>query len=339
MLIEAGFDVAFECPAATPMILQLSIHPSRDADLLTPDRIVSDPFLPMRSYLDLFGNRVTRVEVPAGLVTFSGRFIIQDRGEPDETSPDVRTTPIADLPDETLLFLLPSRYCDSDKLADFAWSQFGKLSGALCVQAICDFVHAKIRFSYPDASPTRCAGDSMHEGIGVCRDFAHLAIALCRCMNIPARCCTGYLGDIGVPIDINPMDFSAWFEVFLAGRWYTKDARHNHPRIGRIVMGRGRDAADVAMSTAFGVANLVRFEVVTQEQVEHGQSRTGQCRTPPKDRFGPCPAMVAICANSDHSRDGLANCPSKLRRHSCSARASHCPSQLEPWMSLSPRFR
>ena len=138
MLIEAGFDVAFECPAATPMILQLSIHPSRDADLLTPDRIVSDPFLPMRSYLDLFGNRVTRVEVPAGLVMFSNRFVIQDWGEPDETPPDVRTTPIADLPDETLLFLLPSRYCDSDKLADFAWSQFGKLSGALCVQAICD---------------------------------------------------------------------------------------------------------------------------------------------------------------------------------------------------------
>ena len=256
MLIKAGFDVAFECPAATPMILQLSIHPSRDADLLTPDRIASDPPLPMRSYLDLFGNRVARVEVPAGLVTFSDRFVIQDSGEPDETPPDVRTTPIADLPDETLLFLLASRYCDSDKLADFAWSQFGKLSGALCVQAICDFV---------------CASDSMHEGIGVCRDFAHLAIALCRCMNIPARYCTGYLGDIGVPIDVNPMDFSAWFEVFLAGRWYTKDARHNHPRIGRIVMGRGRDdAADVAMSTAFGVAKLMRFEVVTQEQVEHG---------------------------------------------------------------------
>jgi transglutaminase-like putative cysteine protease len=141
----------------------------------------------MGSYLDLFGNRVTRVEVPAGLVTFSDRFIIQDSGEPDETPPDVWTTPIADLPDEILLFLLASRYCDSEKLADFAWSQFGKLSGALCVQAICDFVHAKIRFSYPDASPTRCASDSMHEGIGVCRDFAHLAIALCRCMNIPAH--------------------------------------------------------------------------------------------------------------------------------------------------------
>jgi len=180
-------------------------------------------------------------------------------------------TPIAALPDDVLLFLVSSRYCDSDKLADFAWARFGKMSGgSQRVQAICDFVHAKIRFSYPDASPTRCASDSMHEGVGVCRDFAHLAIALCRCMNIPARYCTGYLGDIGVPVDINPMDFSAWAEVFLDGRWYTIDARHNHPRIGRIVMGRGRDAADVAMSTAFGVANLARFEVVTQEQLQHG---------------------------------------------------------------------
>ena len=270
MLIEAGYNIAFDCPAQTPMLLQLNVHPSRVADLLTADRIASDPALPMRSYLDLFGNRVTRV-VLAGLVTFSNRFTIHDSGEPDETPPDVRTTPVADLPDDVLLFLVSSRYCDSDKLADFAWSQFGTLpGGARCVRAICDFVHAKIRFSYPDASPTRCASDSMHEGVGVCRDFAHLAIALCRCMNIPARYCTGYLGDIGVPVDINPMDFSGWFEVFLDGRWYTKDARHNHPRIGRIVMGRGRDAADVAISTAFGVANLARFEVVTKEQVQDG---------------------------------------------------------------------
>jgi len=270
MLIEAGYNIAFDCPAQTPMLLQLNVHPSRVADLLTADRIASDPALPMRSYLDLFGNRVTRV-VLAGLVTFSNRFTIHDSGEPDETPPDVRTTPVADLPDDVLLFLVSSRYCDSDKLADFAWSQFGTLpGGARCVRAICDFVHAKIRFSYPDASPTRCASDSMHEGVGVCRDFAHLAIALCRCMNIPARYCTGYLGDIGVPIDVNPMDFSAWFEVFLDRRWYTMDARHNHPRIGRIVMGRGRDAADVAISTAFGVANLTRFEVVTKEQTQHG---------------------------------------------------------------------
>jgi transglutaminase-like putative cysteine protease len=270
MLIEAGFDLAFECPAQTPMLLQLSVHPSLDADLLTPDKINCDPILATRSYIDHFGNRVTRVEVPAGLVAFSNnRFVIHDSGQPEETPPDVGMTPIADLPDDVLLFLVQSRYCDSDKLADFAWSNFGMiLGGRQLAQAICDFVHAKIRFSYPDARPTRCASDSMHEGIGVCRDFAHLAIALCRCMNIPARYCTGYLGDIGVPVDPNPMDFSAWFEAFLDGRWYTMDARHNHPRIGRIVMGRGRDAADVAMSTAFGIAKLARFEVVTQEQAE-----------------------------------------------------------------------
>ena len=216
MLIEAGYDIAFECPAQTPMLLQLIVHPTRDADLLTPDRINSDPPLAMRAYLDLFGNRVTRVDVPAGRVTFSNRFVIHDSGQPDETPPDVEMTPIADLPDDVLLFLLSSRYCDSDKLADFAWSRFGMISGGRRrVRAICDFVHAKIRFSYPDARPTRCASNSMHEGVGVCRDFAHLAIALCRCMNIPARYCTGYLGEIDVPVDINPMDFSAWFEVFL----------------------------------------------------------------------------------------------------------------------------
>ena len=271
MLIEAGYDIAFECPAQTPMLLQLSVHPSRDADLLTPDSIKSDPALAMRSYIDHFGNRVTRVEVPAGIVTFSNRFVIHDSGQHEETPPDAEMTPIANLPDDVLLFLIQSRYCDSDKLADFAWSNFGMISGGRQrVQAICDFVHAKIRFSYPDARPTRSASDSMYEGIGVCRDFAHLAITLCRCMNIPARYCTGYLGDIGVPVDPNPMDFSGWAEVFLDGRWYTIDARHNHPRIGRIVMGRGRDAADVAISTAFGIAKLARFEVVTQEQVQAG---------------------------------------------------------------------
>ena len=266
MLIRAGFDIAFKYAAPTAMLLQLNVHPSREADLRSPDAITSDPPLKMSAYLDLFGNRVTRVDAPAGLVTFSNRFVIHDSGEPEETPPAALATPIGRLPDDVLVFLLSSRYCDSDNLADFAWSRFGGMTGGYeRVQAICDFVHSQIRFSYPDARPTRCASDSMREGIGVCRDFAHLAIVLCRCMNIPARYCTGYLGDIGVPVDINPMDFSAWFEVFLDGRWYTMDARHNHPRIGRIVMGHGRDAADVAISTAFGVAELVRFEVVTDE--------------------------------------------------------------------------
>jgi transglutaminase-like putative cysteine protease len=192
MLIEAGYNIAFDCPVRTPMLLQLNVHPSRDADLLTPDRINSDPPLAMPSYLDHFGNRVTRVDVPQGLVTFSNRFVIHDSGDPDESPPDTEMMPIVDLPDDVLLFLVSSRYCDSDKVADFAWSQFGKISGDYRrVQEICDFVHAKIRFSYPDARSTRCASDSLHEGEGVCRDFAHLAVALCRCMNIPARYCTG----------------------------------------------------------------------------------------------------------------------------------------------------
>jgi transglutaminase-like putative cysteine protease len=269
MLIRAGFDIAFECAAPTPMLLQLNVHPSREGDLRSPDVITSDPPLAMTTYLDLFGNRVTRVDVPPGRVAFSNRFVIHDSGEPDLAPPANPATPISRLPDDVLLFLLSSRYCDSDNLADFAWSTFGGIAGGYDrVRTICDFVHSRIRFSYPDARPTRSASDSMREGVGVCRDFAHLSIALCRCMNIPARYCTGYLGDIGVPVDPNPMDFSAWFEVFLDGRWYAMDARHNHPRIGRIVMGRGRDAADVAISTAFGVANLVRFEVVTDEQTQ-----------------------------------------------------------------------
>lgn len=273
MLIEAGFDIAFLCPAQTPMMLQLNVHPSREADLRSPDVIFSDPHIAMTAYLDLYGNRVTRLDAPPGPVTFRNRFILYDSGQPEETPPDTELAPIASLPNDVLLYLVSSRYCDSDKLADFAWSKFGAISGGYRrVQAICDYVHSKIRFSYADARATRCASDSMHEGVGVCRDFAHLAIGLCRCVNIPARYCAGYLGDIGVPADPNPMDFSAWFEVFLDGRWFTFDARHNHPRIGRIVMGRGRDAADVAISTAFGAAQLLQFEVVTFELAVDGVS-------------------------------------------------------------------
>jgi transglutaminase-like putative cysteine protease len=266
MIIQAGFKISFQCPARTPMLLQLNVHPSRDGDLRSPDVIRSDPPLAMSAYVDHYGNRVTRLEAPAGLVTFENRFEINDSGQPDEIPASHELTPIPKLPDEVLLYLVSSRYCDSDALANFAWSKFQNISGGYArVQAICDYVHQHIRFSYPEASPTRSASDAMRERVGVCRDFAHLSIALCRAMNVPARYCTGYLGDIGVPVDLNPMDFSAWFEVFLDGRWYTMDARHNHPRIGRIVMCRGRDAADVAISTAFGTATLAHFEVVTDE--------------------------------------------------------------------------
>jgi transglutaminase-like putative cysteine protease len=266
MIIQAGYKISFQCPARTPMLLQLNVHPSRSSDLQSPDVIKSDPPLEMSGYSDHYGNQVTRLEAPAGLITFENRFKIYDSGQPDEIPARHELTPITKLPDEVLLYLVSSRYCDSDALATFAWSKFQNIAGGYArVQAICDYVHQHIRFSYPEASPTRSASDAMRERVGVCRDFAHLSIALCRAMNVPARYCTGYLGDIGVPIDVNPMDFSAWFEVFLDGRWYTMDARHNHPRIGRIVMCRGRDAADVAISTAFGTATLAHFEVVTDE--------------------------------------------------------------------------
>jgi len=266
MIIEAGFKISFQCPNWTPMLLQLNLHPSRSGDLRSPDMIASDPPLATNFYFDLYGNQVTRVDVPPGLVTFHNSFQIQDSGEPDQIPPYGPLTPIAQLPNDVLLYLVSSRYCDSDALADFAWGQFGRIDGGYArVKAICDFVHSHIRFNYMEASPLRSASDAMRDKVGVCRDFAHTAVALCRCLNIPARYATGYLGDIGVPVDVNPMDFSAWFEVFLEGRWWTMDARHNHPRIGRILMGRGRDAADVAITTAFGVANLAHFEVTTDE--------------------------------------------------------------------------
>jgi transglutaminase-like putative cysteine protease len=267
MLIRAGYDIAFNCPAPTSMILQLSVHPSRVGDLRSPDIVTTHPYVATSAYLDHYGNRVTRLEAPAGTMAFSNRFTIYDSGLPDEIPVDAPLWPITRLPDETLVFLVSSRYCDSDNLSDFAWSMFGLIqTGYGRVRAICDFVHRQIRFDYLQARATRTASDSIRERVGVCRDFAHLAIALCRCMNIPARYCTGYLGDIGVPPDPEPMDFSAWFEAYLEGRWYTFDARHNHPRIGRVLMARGRDAADAAISTAFGIATLARFEVVTFEE-------------------------------------------------------------------------
>jgi transglutaminase-like putative cysteine protease len=269
MLIRAGYDIAFNCPSYTSMILQLSVHPSRVSDLRSPDIVATDPHVATSFYLDQFGNRVTRVQAPPGTMTFSNRFTIHDSGLPDETPIEAPQWPVPRLPDETLMFLVSSRYCDSDNLSDLAWSKFGNIqTGYGRVRAICDYVHSHIRFDYLQARATRTASDSTRERVGVCRDFAHLAIALCRCMNIPARYCTGYLGDIGVPPDPAPMDFSAWFDAFLEGRWYTFDARHNHPRIGRVLMARGRDAADAAISTAFGVALLARFDVVTDEVAE-----------------------------------------------------------------------
>jgi transglutaminase-like putative cysteine protease len=266
MKIRAGFTIAYECPAATPMLLVLNIHPSRRIDLLTEQSLIFDREVERWDYVDSFGNSCTRLVAPAGLTTIATQFEIYDTGEPDPAAADAIQHPIQDLPDETLVFLLGSRYCDTDRLADFAWKKFSTTPpGWARVQAICDFVHEHITFDYMKADPLRTAFGGYVDRHGVCRDFAHLAITLCRCMNIPARYCTGYLGDIGVPAVPDPMDFSAWFEAYLGGRWRTFDARHNTPRIGRILMATGRDATDVALSTSFGAMRLARFEVVTDE--------------------------------------------------------------------------
>jgi transglutaminase-like putative cysteine protease len=266
MKIRIGYDLAFSSSTPTPTILMLSVHPSRLEDLSEPLRIVFDPPVPSQTYTDHFGNICTRVVMPPDILAVSTRNVVSDSGLPDAVEPDAGQIAVENLPDEALEFLLGSRYCETDRFSDTAWSLFGRLPpGWARVQAICDYVHDRLTFSYPDACSTRTAWDGHQEGIGVCRDFAHLSIALCRCMNIPARYCTGYLGDICVPPVPDPMDFSAWFEVLLEGGWYTFDARHNQPRIGRILMARGRDAADVALSTSFGPARLAEFRVITDE--------------------------------------------------------------------------
>jgi transglutaminase-like putative cysteine protease len=248
------------------MILTLTVHPSRIPDLLTPDQMRLDPFISAKWYRDGFGNTCHVIHAPRGRVTLSADFLIQDDGAPDDVAPGAEQHSLEKLPVETLVYLLGSRYCETDRFIQIAWSEFGKVAkGWPLVQAICDYVHNHITFGYAHASPTKTAWDAHSERRGVCRDFAHLAITLCRCMNVPARYCTGYLGDIGVPPDPEPMDFSAWFEAYLGGRWYTFDARHNTPRIGRILMARGRDATDVAIVTSFGPCTLAGFKVVTDE--------------------------------------------------------------------------
>jgi transglutaminase-like putative cysteine protease len=266
MNIRVGYEVAYESPRPAPMVLTLRVHPSRAADLVTPDPIFTDPAIPIGEYSDSFGNICSRIVAPAGRLTLSTEAVVRDTGAPDIVAPAAREYAIADLPTDTLLFLLGSRYCETDLLSETAWSLFGNTApGWARVQAICDFVHERVSFGYEHANATKTARDVFEQRRGVCRDFAHLAITLCRCMSIPARYCTGYLGDIGVPPDPAPMDFSAWFEVYLGGRWYTFDARHNQPRIGRILIGRGRDAADVALTTSYGPTTLVGFKVVTAE--------------------------------------------------------------------------
>ncbi|WDS35872.1 transglutaminase family protein [Pseudoxanthomonas sp.] len=266
MLIHLGYEIAFRLPQPTPMLATLNIHDSRRTDIVIGQELRALPGVPMRQYHDSFGNTCTRLHAPAGLFTLYGDAVVQDSGVQDLTMPQLREVPMDALPDETLIFLLGSRYCETDKLVGMAWDLFGNApTGWNRVQAICDYVHAQIEFGYHHANATKGAMQALQEGRGVCRDFAHSAIALCRCMNIPARYCTGYLGDIGVAPVAAPMDFSAWFEAYLDGQWYTFDARHNTPRIGRVLIARGRDAADAAISNSFGASTLEKFEVWTEQ--------------------------------------------------------------------------
>ncbi len=269
MQIELGFDIIYTCTQQTPMVLMLNIHPSRVNDIVVPDVLQFNPNVHQSTYFDSFGNVCTRVVAPPGPFQISTSAVIADDGLPDVIDFNAQETPVPMLPNDVLVYLLGSRYCETDRLAPTAWSLFGNVrSGWSRVQAIVAFVHNTVEFGYHHANPTKSAYDVMQQRRGVCRDFAHLAIALCRCMNIPARYATGYLGDIGVPRDPAPMDFSAWFEAYLGGRWYTFDARHNAPRIGRVLMAHGRDAADVALTTSIGEVTLTRFNVRTEEMLE-----------------------------------------------------------------------
>lgn len=266
MLIRIGYEIVFDIPAPVPIVLLLSTHPDRDASIRRPGRLRIEPEVPVEEYTDSFGNRCGRIMAPAGLVTLWDDAVVEDSGLPDEIALGAIQHPIQDLPTGVLPYLLPSRYCEVDRLSDIAWSLFGETpEGWGRAQAICNWVHSHVQFGYQFARPTKSAYDVYEERKGVCRDFTHLALTFCRCMNIPARYATGYLGDIGVPISDSPMDFSGWFEIYLGGRWYTFDARHNTPRIGRVVMARGRDAVDVALTTSFGTSKLVKFVVWTDE--------------------------------------------------------------------------
>jgi transglutaminase-like putative cysteine protease len=264
--IKVGYELIYECPRPTPMIMALNIHYSRASDLLIPDRLTTNPSVPLSAYRDSFGNWCTRLTAPSGRLTISNEAVVRDSGEPDVVECSAQQHSIEELPEDALVFLLGSRYCEIEQLSPAAWKLFGQTAlGWGRVQAICDFVHNHISFGYEHARSTRTAWEAFNERRGVCRDFAHLAIALCRCMNIPARYCTGYLSDIGVPPPYSPMDFAAWFEAYLGGRWYSFDPRNNVPRIGRVLMARGRDAIDVALTTTFGPNALVSFKVVTDE--------------------------------------------------------------------------
>jgi transglutaminase-like putative cysteine protease len=246
------------------MLLVLNIHHSRAEDLVQPDYLLTTPAVPLHAYRDLFGNWCSRIVAPKGRLVITTDALVNDSGAVDEVVPSAPQVAVEDLPESALVYLLGSRYCETDLLSDIAWQRFGNgPTGWARVQAVCDFVHQHIQFGYPHARRTRTAWEAYQEGEGVCRDYAHLAITLCRCLNIPARYCTGYLGDVGTEPPYGTMDFAGWFEAYLGDRWYTFDARNNTPRIGRVLIARGRDACDVALASTFGPNTLASFKVWT----------------------------------------------------------------------------
>lgn len=266
MLIKVGYELVYNCPQPTPMLLMVSIHPSHASEIVAPEHLVITPNARVLRYRDSFGNDCSRIELPVGRTTIATSAVVRATGLVEPTALDARQHPIPELPDDALVYLLPSRYCETDTLADVAWNHFSQTRpGWDRVQAICDFVHHHVRFDYLQARPTRTAAETYRERVGVCRDYAHLAVAFCRCMNIPARYCTGYLGDMGTLPPYGPMDFAGWFEAYLGGRWHVFDPRNNARRIGRVLIARGRDAVDVAISTSFGPTTLEGFTVICDE--------------------------------------------------------------------------
>jgi transglutaminase-like putative cysteine protease len=271
MRIRVGYEFIYSFPQPTPMILTVSIHYSRASDIIVPDRLTTDPLVPVSTFRDGFGNLCSRLVAPAGQIRIESTGLVRDTGLLDVVVPYAQQHAVKDLPEETLVYLLGSRYCETDLLSPVAWQLFGQSQrGWPLVQTICDYVHNRITFDYQNARSTRTAWEAYNERSGVCRDFAHLAIAFCRCMNIPARYCTGYLGDTGTLPPYGVPDLAAWMEVYLDGGWYIFDPRNNVPRIGRVLIARGRDAADVAIATTFGPNTLESFRIWTDEVAESG---------------------------------------------------------------------
>ncbi|CUH65845.1 Transglutaminase-like superfamily protein [Thalassovita gelatinovora] len=277
MRIRLGCRLSFWLPQPTPMIMLLNVHYSRASDLERPDLLVTDPPVPIEAYRDGFGNWCSRLIAPAGLFTVSTDGVLNDAGLSDPVDQSAEQQPVEQLPSDVLPFLLASRYCESDVLSDFAWNRFNhEPLGWARVQAVCDFVHNHVQFGYEQSRPTRTAVETLNEGVGVCRDFTHLAVALCRCLNIPTRYCTGYISDIGQPQTHAAMDFAAWMEVYLGGKWWVFDPRNNDTRFGRVLIARGRDAADVPLTHSFGQHDLRGFEVWINEIEDEADPSSGQ---------------------------------------------------------------